>query len=504
MQQQGAAVEAGQTPLQRVPGDVDADQIGQRVGHREARGHPGGIRDEPDQDRRTHDVEARDDQLQQERCAGVLEGVVGAQAEELDREWDQADGEAHQRPGDEAGVAGGGAVAEEDAGDRAGQGDEHRRRGHDHDQGEADGAGEFGHDAGSVARGGQARRVRQHRGGEGDGDQRVGEDPQQVGLVVGVQAGAVPGGGRGGGEALHDDQRELVGRDEADGPGGQSERLAESRAAEVEAGPDAEPDLPDVGDQYRRLHHDAQRRAGSEQPDLTRGERCRVVLLVAPDHEIEGQHQDGDDVVGDGSPHHGAELVAGVEHLAQEEERAVEEDLRQRQVRQRHHGRVLALQLLAAPRARRVDRRHDRRPRRHHHGDGRDDQHERRHDPVGVRLAAVRIVADGPDDLRDENRVEGAAGEEDVDRVRHRVGQLEHVDLARADAEDEREHRDADDAQHPRDHGPRGHQGARGHQLPRATDVAHRLPSLTPSPSRAGRHGSAGRFPRVPLHPKRG
>ena len=191
---------------------------------------------------------------------------------------------------------------------------------------------------------------------------------------------------------------------------------------------------PQEGDQYRGLRGDAERRAQAEQQLLTCGERCACAGALEDD-QVQQQHHDRHYVVGDRSPHHRPEPVARVEHLPGHDVYAVEEDLRHAVVGQHDHRLVLRGKLRGFPATRRVER-HDR---RHSECQQQRDQPERdqscSHDAVGVRLAAVGVTPNRSHDLRHQDGVQDAAGEQDVHAVRHSRGDGEHLRLAGAVAE---------------------------------------------------------------------
>ena len=57
--------------------------------------------------------------------------------------------------------------------------------------------------------------------------------------------------------------------------------------------------------------------------------------------------------------------------------------------------------------------------------DSEDEEHEagKGDETIGVRRPAVRIVLHAPDELRDEDSVEGPTDDEDVEDIGHRVAQ---------------------------------------------------------------------------------
>ncbi|MPM55793.1 hypothetical protein SDC9_102590 [bioreactor metagenome] len=245
--------------------------------------------------------------------------------------------------------------------------------------------------------------------------------------------------------------------------------MAQPGAPQVPAGPVAEAGPGEERHQDEELGGDPEGRAQAQQQHLRPAERRPVG--GAPQAEVEAEDGDRDDVVGDRRPHVGDVDLPGVEHLADEHRGAVEEDLRQAQVGQRDHVAPVRRHRRLAPALRRVER-HD--PRR---GDG--DQcrrhtqrgEERRHDPVGVGRAAVLVLVHRPDDLRHQDRVHHAAGEQDVEAVGDGVGEVERLGRTGAVAEDDRDQGGPDEPEDPGGEGAPGHQNGRGHHR---TGPAHR------------------------------
>ena len=408
-------------------GDDDAADVGEGVRAGQRRRHPVRARGEQRRpDDREHGVQGRDDELDQERGASVLEGVVAAEDQVLHRERHQPDREEDERPADQRA-----ALAEGHLADRHTEGEEDEGDGYEGGDRQAYRLRELPRRVGQLAARDHARQRRQDRGREADGDQRVGKDPQEVGVVVRGHAGARAAGGGRGGEVGHHDERELVHGDEAERPLGEVERLAEAGVAQVEARPVREADLAHERDEDSGLYGDAEDRADAQEQCLPGREGLAVVRVKTPHGGVREEEPDLYDVVRDRRPHHRAERVAGVEHLRAEEERAEEEDLWQAERREQDHRLVVRGDVGRVPLGAGVDPRDERRCGDEHHGRDQDDKHERGHDPVRVGLAAVCVVLRGAHDLGHQHGVEGAAGEEDVQAVRHRRGQREDVGLAR-------------------------------------------------------------------------
>ena len=198
-----------------------------------------------------------------------------------------------------------------------------------------------------------------------------------------------------------------------------------------------------------------QRLVGAEAVGAVRG---------AEDADVDAEHGHGDEVVGDRRPHHRAEAAAGVEHLPDQHERAVEEHLRHAQPHQQP-GR---LALLLEPGSEQLLVEHEVHEsgddqQQHDRGDGEHEQPER-DDALGVGVAAVGVLLHGAHELRHEDDVEDAAGHQDVQRVGDGVGVVEQVGVEqRADREG--------DQQQPDEPGDAGDHGAERHPGTAPRDV---------------------------------
>ena len=313
---------------------------------------------------------------------------------------------------------------------------------------------------GQVLLGRRAAHPRQQRGDDRDGDDRLRQAPDHEGAVVGGQAPALEVVADRGRVAHDHEQADLVDQDERHGPLGQRERLAQARAAPVEARLEPQARGPDVGDHGHRLDGDAQRRTHADQaqdrlPGADRGRAQRVL----DDPPVAAEHRDGDDVGQDRRPHHRPEAALGVEDLAEDDEHAVEEDLRQAQLGEDDRDRPV-LRLREA--GEQVDQ-----LRRGEHGDDREHQ-ERDHgqgdQAAGERRAAVPVPVHGAHQLRHEDRVQRAAQDQDVDDVRQVVAGVVGVAQG-AGGQRGDDHELPDQAG-----GPGGHR-AQGHQPRGAADV---------------------------------
>jgi hypothetical protein len=231
--------------------------------------------------------------------------------------------------------------------------------------------------------------------------------------------------------------------------------VAESDAAEVETGAEHEPGSAQERDEDGHLHGDAGRRPESEQQCLVGAEAVRAVR-GAEDAEVDAEHRDGDQVVGDRRPHHRAEPPACVEHLPHQHERAVEEHLRHAQPHQQPGGLALLLEALGEqPLVEHQvhEPRHDQQ--QDGGGDGENEQ-AKRDDPLGVGVAAIGVPFHGAHQLRHEDDIEDAAGDQDVQRVGDGVGVVEQVGVEQR-ADREGDHQQPDGAGDPGDDRPERH-----------------------------------------------
>src|SRR5690606_11574145 len=171
-----------------------------------------------------------------------------------------------------------------------------------------------------------------------------------------------------------------------------------------------------------------------------------------------------DDVVERRRPHVRPEVAPRVEHLAEERVHAVEEQLRHAPQRE-GDGDVEPRRVELGG----VDRHED--TRTGGEDDGEAEQRGPGHgeEPVDVLVPAVALLH-RPDDLRDEDGVEHAAGDEHVDDAGQLVGHGEGVRRAgEADRADERDV--AEQAEHPGHERPGEHEGGGAGEAP--TVVAH-------------------------------
>ena len=143
--------------------------------------------------------------------------------------------------------------------------------------------------------------------------------------------------------------------------------------------------------------------------------------------QVGDQDGDRDQVVDDRRPHHRPEPAVGVEHLPDQHEHAVEEDLWQAVAGEGDDRLALLGQLGTLPGVAEVQLHHPGR-RDHQHDRDPGQEHDRQgHHAVGVGLAAVGVVLHRPHQLGDQHGVEDAAGQQDVEHVRDRVGDVEQV-----------------------------------------------------------------------------
>ena len=149
-------------------------------------------------------------------------------------------------------------------------------------------------------------------------------------------------------------------------------------------------------------------------------------LGLAVDDDVDQQHRDRDHVVGDRRPHHRPERLAGVEDLPDQDVHPVEEDLRQAEPGE---GDRRVAHRAVVRRGDEVDEQRRRDHQQHRHRDQEQSGHG--DDPAGVGVAAVGVVAHRPHQLRHQDGVEDAAGQQDVEHVRQRVRDVEHVGVHR-------------------------------------------------------------------------
>ena len=185
----------------------------------------------------------------------------------------------------------------------------------------------------------------------------------------------------------------------------------------------------------------------------------------AEDPDVDDQHHHADHVVGDRRPHHRAEPAAGVEDLPDQHEHPVEEHLGQAQPGEVDERVALGGQRGVVPAGAEEDRHDVRRGHDQQRGHQAQEQPGQGDHPVRVGLAAVLVVLHRPDQLGHQHGVEDAAGQQDVEHVRDRVGDREDVGVQQV-AERGREQDRADVPAHPRDDGAGRHHRAVGDDRP--------------------------------------
>lgn len=173
-----------------------------------------------------------------------------------------------------------------------------------------------------------------------------------------------------------------------------------------------------VGDQGECLEGESECGPDPEQSDLGVGD-VRDLFGGGHQAEVKAEHGDQDEVVEDRGPHHRAEPVPGIEDLTENAEHAVEEDLREQEAGEGHgqlervvRGGCVALvdadDLRSRPRGQRGPRGED----AQHQGD----------QALFEGGAAVKVFCAGPYELGDQDRVQCAADQQEVQTGRHRVG----------------------------------------------------------------------------------
>ena len=121
MHQEIPAVQVGYLPFELAPAELDPHQIGEGIGPGERRRGQVGVVHQVHQQQRPYCVHATYHELKQERGAGVLQRVEGAQTDELHGERHRAQGEGPQRQGDQVGVAAALAMTEQQDRHRLGE-----------------------------------------------------------------------------------------------------------------------------------------------------------------------------------------------------------------------------------------------------------------------------------------------------------------------------------------------------------------------------------------------
>ncbi len=367
------------------------------------------------------DVDGGDPDGHPERRTGVLEGVEAAQQQVLGGVRDQAEPEGLEHvPGGRGRGGVHGAVRQQELGGLRAEGEEEEGGRDDDDAADAQRTGEVTAQLVQTVIGDRAAHPGQQRGHQRDGDDRLRQRPDELGEAVGGDSHA-----RGGellvgcaGVVRDDDHRRQVGEHEQQGPAGGRDALAQTGAAPVEARPEAETGGAGEGDQGEALHGDATGGDKAQEVDLAGGD---VLDAVGPGQqsEVDSEHRDQHDVVEDRRPHHRAELAPGVEDLAEDEEQAVEEHLRQQEAREDHgelEGGVVAgrVRYVEGDDLRRCPDRERRAHRQHAQDEG--DQ------ALFVGPAAVRVLVPGTYQLRHQHRVQRAADQQGVDAHRDHVG----------------------------------------------------------------------------------
>ena len=146
----GRRARSRKIPLQPTQRDDDPDRVGERVAPGQAGRDEGVDVDDDSQSDAQRDVEDGDQHLEEERRPRVLHGVEGTLADVLTRERHQADGQHHQRPAGEVGVALTGTESEHESSDRETEDHQADRRRQQSGQSEPQRPGHLGRGAGPV------------------------------------------------------------------------------------------------------------------------------------------------------------------------------------------------------------------------------------------------------------------------------------------------------------------------------------------------------------------
>ena len=309
-----------------------------------------------------------------------------------------------------------GVVAEVEHGDRDGGPEECHERDDRHQRHHRQ-TGRQRHvlDDGLVVLGGRvAGQARHDRGQDGDTEDAVRQLQQLPVREVGADA-ALRGRRR---DPVGDHHADLQHQHVADDRHGHVAELAQPRVdTPLQAQPD--PGATQPRHQDHRLQHHAERAADAEHEELRVAHLDRVERDLTRHQPERHQRRDLHDVVEDGRPRTRLEKAAHVEDRDEQRGQAVEQDLRQQQIRQRR--RQIAVDLAVA----------DVEEREHGRGDHCDDRrhpqddHHQREDLVGERLAAVGVLGLGPGQQRDHDRGEDGAQHHLGDHVGQDVGRLE-------------------------------------------------------------------------------
>lgn len=410
------------------------------------------------------DDDAGGDELDVEGGFGVFLGVEDAAHHEGDgEEWAAEGDDGDGLTDDGAGLLG---AATEDHADGACEDDEGYGAEDGGDGGGAEAGGEGGSDGGGVVVLGGSGHAVEEDSCDGESDDAVGEGVEHGGVVEGLDAGDL--------DALVEEV--LAGADNAccdfgevhegevgddaggEGPACESGGVAESDATPSKLGAEAEAEAAEGDEEDEGLEGYAEGGGAGEDDGLGAGPAVEVVEgggggdVLGPEYEDEDDEgSDGDDVVEDGCPHVPAEGAAGVKDLTDDGVEAVEEDLGEAPEGE-DEAEVL---LFGGPFAA-----HD-----EDDGPGADDDYggdgcdaaDGEGDEAGDVVGAAVVVFGGFDDLGDEDRVEDAAGYEDVDEVGEGVGGFEDVADGGGGAEGDGDEEGFGEAEDP------GYQGACGH-----------------------------------------
>ncbi|CAM5742602.1 hypothetical protein MAUB1S_01565 [Mycolicibacterium aubagnense] len=238
--------------------------------------------------------------------------------------------------------------------------------------------------------------------------------------------------------------------------------------------------------QHRGLGHDAERGADAEYQQLGVAHLDGIDREFARDKHIHAQRDDGHHVVEHRRPGRWPEDVAVVQDCHVDRGQPIEDDLRQKQIREGGGERLIHLRVAAEHQPHQQRCRRDRQHRRHQQQRG--GQRDQSPHECG---ATVGVVAFGPGQHRHEDRGEGGLEHEGGHHVRQLVGDRERTGQCRT--ENRGEQHDAQEAGDAADQGGEGHAPGPGDDggVGQFRPAGHRRRNLRPGTA-GGAHESSG------------
>ena len=352
--------------------------------------------------------------------AAILEGVEGALDEQEGTHGHQPQRKAQQGTRDEHGLMDADR-GEEGPGDWHGYGQHDRTEEEHHQSDVAQGPAEFlpgvinppiRHRLGQAGEDGRA---------DGDGYQGVGQDEEGVGVLIGPVAGYIEGvslqGGAVGDSGI-DHVGQLVDDDHPQAPGRHRPHGAQAHTPKTPSGPIPEATLHQGEEEDHGLEGHPQAPGTGGQRDLAVvPEGDRLPLRIAEEFDEGHEAQATDQIGTDRAPGVGREAALGCQDLPQDRIEAVEEDLGHapegKGVRQGPLCRV--------PLGVQINRGQGRR--RQHQNQGKPGQEDHGDRNQLVEAVGGVLFLQCPDDLRYQNGVENASGNQcEHDLGNHRPG----------------------------------------------------------------------------------